>query len=185
MPNGVRFNPDYPAIALMNTVLGGSFSSRLNDFLREKLGYTYGANSGYSFLPVPGPFLASAQVRTNVTDSSLIVFFREIKRMRDEPVPAVEVRRGQNYVVLGALGSYETAGQVAAAISASVLFSRPLSAIAEEFTAINKLTATDIQRAAQTYLDPGKLTVVIVGDLAKIRAGIEKLNLGPIEVQTY
>lgn len=184
-PGVDRASPDYPAITVMNTILGGSFSSRLNDFLREKLGYTYGASSGFSWSPVAGPFIASAQVRTNVTDSSLIVFFREFKRMRDETVPAVELTRGQNYIVLGALGNYETAGQVAGAIGTSVLFNRPLAAITAEYGAIMRLGAADIQRAAQKYLDPAKLTIVVVGDLEKIRMGIEKLNLGPVEVQAY
>jgi zinc protease len=180
-----RGSVDYPAIVLMNTILGGSFSSRLNDFLREKLGYAYGASSGYSWSPVAGPFTAQAQVRTNVTDSSLIVIFREFKRMRDEAVPAVEVTRGQNYVVLGALSGYETAGQVAGAISTSVLFNRPLAAITAEYAAIDRVNAAQLQLAAQKYLDPARMTIVIVGDLAKIRPGIEKLNLGPVEVQVY
>ncbi len=170
----------------MNTIVGGSFSSRLNDILREKLGYSYGAGSGFSWAPVPGPFVASAQVRTNVTDSSLIVFFRELKRMRDEPVTPVELTRGQNYIVLGALGNYETAeNKVAGAIRNSVIFGRPLSTIPGEYAEITKLTAEDIRHAAVSYFDPAFFTVVVVGDLAKIRPGIEKLKLGPVEVQTY
>lgn len=184
-PGVDRASPDYPAITLMNTIMGGSFSARLNDFLREKLGYSYGAFSDFSWAPVPGPFMASAQVRTDVTDSSLIVFFREFKRMRNEPVSAAEVTRGRNYIVLGALSEYETAGQVAGAIVTSTNFHRPMATIPAEFAVIRHLGAADIQRAAQRYLDPARLTIVIVGDVARIRAGIEKLKLGSIEVQTY
>lgn len=184
-PGASRISPDYPAIELMNTVLGGSFSSRLNDFLREQLGYTYGASSLFEWSPVPGAFIARAQVRTNVTDSSLAVFFREFSRIRTAPVAVTELERGKAYVVLGALDNYETAGQVAGAISTSVVFNRPLSTITAEYAAIKRLSAGDVQRAAQKYLDPSRLTIVIVGDIAKIRAGIEKLNLGPIEVQAY
>ena len=184
-PGASRTSPDYPAIELMNTILGGSFSSRLNDFLREQLGYTYGANSRFEWSPVPGAFIASAQVRTNVTDSSLAVFFREFKRIRTEPITATELERGKAYIVLGALDNYETAGQVAGAISTSVLFGRPLSAIAQEYTQIRQLTAADVERAAQKYFDPAQMTVVVVGDVAKIRPAIEKLNLGPISVQQY
>jgi len=184
-PGASRTSPDYPAVELMNTILGGSFSSRLNDFLREQLGYTYGASSNFVWSPVPGAFLASAQVRTNVTDSSLAVFFREFKRIRSEPITATELDRGKAYIVLGALDNYETAGQVAGAISSSVLFGRPLATIAQEYTRIGQLTAADVQRAAEKYFDPAQLTVVVVGDIAKIRPVIEKLNLGPISVQTY
>lgn len=184
-PGASRTSPDYPAIELMNTILGGSFSSRLNDLLREQLGYTYGASSQFGWLPVPSTFLASAQVRTNVTDSSLAVFFREFKRIRSEPITTTELDRGKAYIVLGALDNYETAGQVAGAISTSVLFGRPLASITQEYTQTRKLTAADVERAAQKYFDPAEMTVVVVGDIAKIRPAIEKLNLGPISVQVY
>ena len=75
-----RTNADYAAIEVMNTILGGSFSSRLNSNLRETKGYTYGAGSGFSWRPLPGPFTASSSVRTNVTDSSLVEFFSELRR---------------------------------------------------------------------------------------------------------
>lgn len=184
-PGVARNNPDFAAIQVMNTILGGSFSSRLNDILREQRGYSYGANSGFSWSPVPGPFRASSQVRTDVTDSSLAVFFHEFNRIRDEPVDSVELERARNYLVLGALGDYETAGQVSGAISSSLLFGEPLQRTADDLTAMSKVTIADVQRVAKQYLDPTKLTVVVVGDLKAIRPGIEALGLGPVEVQTY
>jgi zinc protease len=184
-PGVERDNPDYPAIQLLNTILGGSFSSRLNDILREQRGYSYGAGSGWGFSPVPGPFTASAAVRTDVTDSSVAIFFREFDKIRNEPVTPVELERGRNYIVLGALDSYETAGQVAGAIAGALQFGHPLQRTADELMAISRLTAAQVQAAAQKYLDPRHLTVVIVGDIKTIRPGIERLNLGPIEVQTY
>ena len=134
---------------------------------------------------MPGPFQASSQVRTNVTDSSLAVFFEQFRRIRDEPVDPVELERARNYLVLGALGDYETARQVAGAIGTSVVFGIPLSRTAEELVAMGKVTAADVQRVARRYLDPTRLTVVVVGDLSTIRPGIEKLGLGPVEVQEY
>lgn len=184
-PGMSRNDPDYAAVQVMTTILGGSFSSRLNDLLREQLGYTYGAGAGFSFAPVAGPFVANSAVRTNVTDSSLIVFFRELKRIGTEPVDKVELDRARNYLVLGSLGDYETAGQIAGALSSSLLFGRPLSAVSQELAAINRVTLADVQRVAKAHIDPARFTVVVVGDLAKIRPGIEKLNLGPIEVQSY
>ncbi len=184
-PGVAKSSPDYAALTLMNTIMGGSFSSRLNDLLREQLGYSYGAGSSFAWEPVPGPFVASSQVRTNVTDSSLAVFFAQFNAMRDEHVSADELDRGRNYLVLGALGDYETAGNVAGAITQSVIFNEPLSAVVAELKAIGNVSAAQIHAAARRHLDPSKLTVVIVGDIAKIRPGIEKLGLGPIEVQTY
>jgi predicted Zn-dependent peptidase len=184
-PGVDRESPDYPAIQLLNMVIGGSFSSRINDILREQRGYSYGAGTGWGFSPIPGPFTASSAVRTDVTDSSLVVFFEEFNRVREELVSAVELERSRNYIVLGALDGYETQGQVNGAIATALQFGHPLSRTAEELNAIGKLNAADVQRAARNYLDPKHLTVVVVGDLSKIRPGIERLNLGPIEVQTY
>ena len=184
-PGVDRESPDYAAITVMNTILGGSFSSRLNDILREQRGYSYGASSSYQWSPVPGPFLAASQVRTNVTDSSLAVFFHEFERIRTEPVPADELNRARNYLVLGSLGDYETASQVAGAITGALQFGHPLARTAAELEAMGRVTAAEVQAAARRHLDPAHLTVVVVGDITAIRPGIEALGLGPIEVQEY
>lgn len=181
-PGPERTSPDYPAITLMNTILGGSFSARLMDILREQKGFTYGARSSYTWRPVPGPFNANSAVRTDVTDSSLAIFFQEFRRIRDEPVPPDELERARAYVVLGALGDFETTGQVAAQLANALTFGVELGQIPAELQAIQRLTAAEVQRAAQRYLDPDRLTVVVVGDLEKIRPGIEALRLGPVTV---
>jgi zinc protease len=181
-PGVSRTSPDYPAITLMNTILGGSFSSRLNDILREQKGFTYGARSSFQWQPVPGPFVASAAVRTDVTDSSLIVFFDQFKSLREKAVDADELARAKAFVVLGSLGSFETTRQVAGQLGAMTTFGLPLATIPQNLAAVEKLTAADVQRAARQYIDPAHLTVVVVGDVAKIRPGIEKLGLGPISI---
>ncbi|HEX5634874.1 MAG TPA: pitrilysin family protein [Gemmatimonadales bacterium] len=182
-PGVERTDPDYHAITLLNTLLGGSFSARLNDILREQRGYTYGARSSFSWRPVPGPFTAGASVRTDVTDSSLAIFFREFERVRTEPVPEAELERARQYLVLGALGEFEMNAQVAGALTGVDLFGLPLSSIPADLEAMKRLGAADVQRAAGKHLDPRHLTVVVVGDVAKIRPGIEALGLGPIEVR--
>jgi predicted Zn-dependent peptidase len=184
-PGIPRSAPDYPATELMMTILGGSFSSRLNDILREQRGYSYGAFAGFNWSPVIGPFIASSAVRTDVTDSSLAIFIREFETIRTQPVTATELQRAKSYMVLGSLGDFETPSQVAGALSTSLLFGRPLATIAAEMKAINGLDAGDVQRAARAHLDPALLTIVIVGDIARIRPGIERLKIGPVSVQTY
>ena len=184
-PGVSRRSPDYPAIMLMNTILGGSFSSRLNDILREQKGYTYGAGSSFGWRPVPGPFNASAQVRSNVTDSSLAIFFHEFRRIRDSGVTAAELERARAYLVLGSLGDFETTGQVAGSLASLTVLGLPLTTIPADLAAIQRLTAADVQRAATRYLDPAHYTVVIVGDIAKIRPGIETLGIGPVEVRDF
>jgi predicted Zn-dependent peptidase len=184
-PGVDRRSPDYPAITLMNTILGGSFSSRLNDILREQKGFTYGAGSDFDWRPVPGPFVASAAVRTNVTDSSLAIFFSEFKRIRTTPPTDAEMTRARSYVVLGTLGDFETTRQVAGGLGELDVFGLPLNTIPSDLDKVQQLSASDVQRAAVKYLDPAHLTVVVVGDIAKIRPGIEALGLGPVTVVDY
>lgn len=184
-PGVSRSSPDYAAITLMNTVLGGSFSARVNDILREQRGYTYGARTGFEWSPVPGAFEASTSVRTDVTDSSVAILFREFTRLRDEVVLEAELERARNYLVLGSAGDFETAGQLGTAIVEALLFERSVATISQELGAITRLTPEDVQRVARRHLDPAALTVVIVGDIATVRPGLERLGLGPISVQAY
>jgi predicted Zn-dependent peptidase len=184
-PGVARTAADYHAITVMNTILGGSFSSRLNDILREQKGFTYGARSNFAWQPVPGPFTAGAAVRTNVTDSSVAIFFREFERIRQTAVNAEDLDRGRAYLTLGALGDFETTRHVAGQLAALNTFGLPLTTIPADLAAIEKVSAADLQRAAQRHLDPAHLTVVIVGDIAKIRPGIEALNLGPILIYDH
>lgn len=178
-----RSSIDYPALVLMNTILGGSYSARLNDVMREQKGYTYGAFSDFAWRPLPGPFVAQAAVRTDVTDSSLKVFFDEFRRIREEPVPKAELERARAYLALGALAGWETTGDVAYQLASLHAFSLPLLSVQRERDAIGKVSAADVQRVAQRYLDPSHLTVVVVGDAKAIRPGLEALGLGPIELR--
>lgn len=182
-PGFDRRTPDYPAITLMNAILGGSFSARLNDVLREQKGYSYGAFSDYDWEPIPSAFVAGSQVRTNVTDSSLVVFFQEFKRIREEPVSQAELDRAKQYLVLGALTDFETTGQVSGVLSSLMPWRLPLQTVPDDLAAIQRLGAAEVQQAAVKYLDPAHLTVVVVGDVKTIRPGIEALNLGPIQLR--
>ena len=182
-PGVSRDSPDYYALQVMNTILGGSFSSRLNQELRETKGWTYGAGSGFAYRPVPGPFRASAAVRTDVTDSSLAEFVRQIGMIRDAVVDSVELKRAQAYLALGLPGDFETTGQVAAQVSGMIRFGQPFTYWNGYVQNVMQVTRADVQRVARKYLDPAHMTIVIVGDLAKIRAGVEATHLGPVEVR--
>jgi predicted Zn-dependent peptidase len=178
-----RSNPDYAAIEVMNTLLGGSFSSRLNSNLREAKGFTYGAGSGFSYRPLPGPFMAQSSVRTNVTDSSLIEFFREFARLRDEPVDPAELERAKAYLALGLASDFETTNQMAGQVSGLLRFGLPMTYYDDYVSRIMAVTVADIQRVARRYIRPDRLTVIVVGDVATIRSGIEALKLGPVSVR--
>lgn len=181
-PGVDRLSPDYAPLMVMNTLLGGSFTSRLNMNLREDKGYTYGASSRFTFRRVPGPFVASAAVRTNVTDSSLVEFFRELRGVRDHPVPNDELQRAKAYVELALPGSLESTTQVASTVSQLALFDLPLSALSDYARRVRAVTAADVQRVARRYLTPDQATVVVVGDITRVRPAVEALALGEITV---
>lgn len=179
-----RTSADLAAIDVMNTILGGSFSSRLNTLLRETKGYTYGANSGLTFRPLPGPYTAGAAVRTNVTDSSLVDFFKELRAIRDVAVSEEELARAKAYIALGIPGDLETTSQVAGEMASLANWNLPLTWLQEYVQKVNAVTIADVQRVAKRYVPAENAYVVIVGDLSRIRAGIDALNLGPVTVRT-
>lgn len=181
-PGAERLSADYPALMVMNTILGGSFSSRLNSNLRETKGYTYGINSRFAWAPLAGPFAISSGVRTNVTDSSLVEVFKELKMLRDLAVDATELERAKAYVALGVPQRFETNAQIAAQLVDLGSYSLPLTSLGDFISKVNLVAAADVQRVAKQYLPASTATVVVVGDVAKIRASIEALKLGDITV---
>lgn len=181
-PGVERTSAAYASIQVMNTILGGSFSSRLMTNLRETKGYTYGVRSGFEWRPLPGAFTASSAVRTDVTDSSLVEFFKELNAIRDGLVDAAELDRAKAYIALGLPSDLESTGQVAGQINALANFNLPLTYLQEYAQAVQRVTPEDVQRAARQFVPADRVTIVVVGDLAKIRAGIEALHLGPVAV---
>jgi predicted Zn-dependent peptidase len=181
-PGVERTSPDYAALQVMNTLLGGSFSSRLNMNLRETKGYSYGASSGFSYRVVPGPFIASSSVRTNVTDSSLVEIFKELRGVRDVAVPEDELNKAKAYVELGIPGTLESTSQVAGQMAQLATFGLSLDELPRLAARVRAVTAADVQRVARQYLTPDRAHVVVVGDLAKVKTPIEQLGLGTATV---
>jgi len=177
-PGVERTSPDYAALAVMNTLLGGSFTSRLNMNLRETKGYSYGASSGFAFRVVPGPFSVSTSVRTNVTDSSLVEIFKELRGVRDEAVPQDELDRAKRFVELGIPGTLESTSQVAGQMASLATFGLTLDELPRLAARVRAVTAADVQRVARQYLTPDKAHIVVVGDLAKVKSPVERLGLG-------
>jgi zinc protease len=178
-----RSNPDYFAIEIMNTILGGSFTSRLNHNLRETHGYTYGAGSGFSYPPFPGSFSARASVQTAVTDSALIEFFKELNGIL-QPVSDEELNRAKNYLALQYPNSFQAVGQIAGQLESLVNFNLPDSYFNDYVKNIMAITKDDVNRVAKKYIDPEKVAVVVVGDRSIIETTVKALNLGPIQNMT-
>lgn len=181
-PGFDRKSPDYAAVQVMNTILGGLFTSRLNFNLRETKGYTYGAGSRYDFRLAPGPFTASAAVRTNVTDSSLVEFFKELRKMRDSLVTDEELAKAKASLELGIPDELETTSQIAGEMAALGVFGLTLEEKREFARRVRAVTKADVQRVARQYVPEDRVLVTVVGDLAKVRSGIEALKLGEVSV---
>jgi predicted Zn-dependent peptidase len=178
-----RSTPDYFQLEVMNTVLGGSFSSRLNLNLREKHGYTYGAQSFFDMRVEAGPFTAFAGVQTDKTADALKEFFNEFAAIR-QPIPADELGRGKNYVSLALPGDFETTGDIARKLEEALVYKLPDDFFSKYVPNINAVTEADAGRVARTYIQPDRMAVVIVGDRKTIEPAVRALNLGPINILT-
>jgi len=175
-----RSTPDWYALEVLNTVLGGAFTSRLNQNLRETHAYTYGAFSQFAARRLAGAFVALASVVTAKTDSSLVEFLKELRRIRDERVPDAELAKAKAYVTLGLPGEFETTGGAAARFRELLSYGLPLDYYDRYIERIGAVTAADVQRVARQYIDPDHFDIVVVGDKTQIEAGIRALNEGPI-----
>ena len=178
-----RSTPDYFPLEVMNTIFGGSFSSRLNLNLREKHGYTYGANSFFDMRVEAGPFTAFAGVQTDKTSEALREFFAEFAGMQ-RPVATDELERGRNYVALGLPSGFETTGDISRRLEEMLVYHLPDDYFSRYVQNIEAVTAADVERVARKYLQADRVAVVIVGDRKAIEPGIRALDLGPINILT-
>jgi predicted Zn-dependent peptidase len=178
-----RSTPDYFALRVLNTILGGAFTSRLNMNLREDKGYSYGAGSAFDMRAAAGPFYATAGVQTDKTSESLQEFFKELDAIR-QPVPADELEKAKNYVALSFPLNFETTASVASSMAQQFVYELPDDYYATFTRRVRAVTAADVQRAAERYIQPDKFAVVVVGDRKTVEPGIRALNLGPIRVVT-
>ncbi len=179
-----RSTKDYFSLSVLNTILGGSFTSRLNQNLREKHGYTYGARSRFDMRQSAGPFTASAEIVAAKTDSGLVEFMSELNSIRDT-VPAIELRKAKRYLQLGMPADFETTQQIATQLVPVALYGLPLDYYNNYVSNIEAVTQADIQRVARQYINPSNLAIVVVGDRKSIEQGLKAVNAGPISIRDF
>ena len=177
-----RSTSDFFPIAVMNTILGGAFTSRLNNNLRETKGYTYGAGSNFDMRQAAGPFTARAEIVTEKSDSALIEFMKELRNIR-ESVPAAELDKAKNYLQLGLPATFETTSDIAGRLAPIALYGLPLDYFNTYSQRIAAVSQADVQRVAGQYVRPDQFNIVIVGDLKVIEPGIRALRMGRIELR--
>jgi len=177
-----RSTKDYFPLLVMNTILGGSFTSRLNQNLRETRGYTYGAGSRFDMRRAAGPFSASAEIVAAKTDSALLEFMKELNGIR-QAVPAEELSRAKRFLQLQLPGNFETTQDIAFQMIPVALYGLPFDYYNNYVQNIEAVTQADVARVAQQYIDPGSLAVVIVGDRKSIEPGLKAVNVAPIVIR--
>jgi len=174
-----RSTPDYFTLQVLNTILGGSFTSRLNQNLREEHQYSYGASSRFDMRLSAGPFFAGAGIQTDKTAEALREFFNELNGIT-KPVGADELAKAKNYVALGFPSQFETIGDLTTQIEQLIVYGLPENYYAEYVKNIQAVTAAAVQKAAATYVQPPRFLVVVVGDRKVIEPGVRALKLGPV-----
>jgi predicted Zn-dependent peptidase len=177
-----RSTKDYFSLLVMNTILGGSFTSRLNQNLRETRGYTYGAGSRFDMRRAAGPFSASAEIVAAKTDSALLEFMKELNGIR-QAVPADELSRAKRFLQLQLPGNFETTQDIAFQMIPVALYGLPLDYYNNYVQNIEAVTQADVARVAQQYINPGSLAVVIVGDRKSIEPALKAINVAPIVIR--
>jgi zinc protease len=177
-----RAHPDYVPIDVMNTTLGGLFSSRINLNLRERHGFTYGASSSFLFRRGPGPFVVATGVRADATAQAITEIFGEIGRMRDTEPTQAEMTLAKDSISRSLPGLFETTSDTVSSIGQ--LFAHNLSSDYYHTLPdrIETVTASDVRQAAAAHLNPEEMVIVVVGDRNTVGPQLESLGF-PLEVQ--
>ncbi len=172
-----RSNPDYFPLFVMNRILGGTSGARINLNLREDKGYTYGANSNFSFRRGAGPFIAQAPVQGFSTKESVYEFLKEIRGIRGEiPILPAELEAAKQAVVRGFPRGFETPDQIANGLELIVTYDLPDTYYNSYIERVQAVTLEDVNRVANRYLQPDRMAVVIVGDRKAIEQGLRTLD---------
>jgi predicted Zn-dependent peptidase len=174
-----RSTPDYHALVAANMVLGGQFVSRINLNLREDKGFTYGARTSFDFRRMPGPFGLQVSVHTAATGRAIAEALAEIEAIRGaRPVTTEELALGVAALTRGYARNFETAEQVARAITQIALYDLPDDYFAEFVPRVERITVEDVTRVAAEHLHPERMTTLVVGDFDTIASDLGQLNLG-------
>ncbi len=175
-----RRDPDYDRLSLMNLVLGGLFSSRLNMNLREDKGWTYGAFSFIQDRRGPSPWLAGSNVQADAIGGALSETMKEIRGMLAAPMTAAELAAAKESYLRTLPALFQSTAGTAGTFGQLFLFEQPPDYYQNLASLVSDLTAEDVFAATQRHLDPERLRFALVGDRAQIHRLVEPLDLGRI-----
>ncbi len=177
-----RSHPDVFALAVMNTLLGGAFTSRLNLNLRERNGFTYGVRSRFALRSHPGPFQVSTAVGTEVTAPAVGEILGELERLVHDGPTEEEVLSSRDYIAGVFPLRVETVAQIASRISELIIFGLEDDYHRTYRDRIRSITTEQAAEAARRHVRPSEVQVVVVGDAESVVSPLEALDIGPVEV---
>jgi zinc protease len=181
VPGIATTDPDFFRMTVLHRIMGGGFTSRINTNLRERRGFTYGANTVNAALQNAGTFYASSSVRTNATDSALAEVMNEYRRIVTEQVPDAEYNAAVNNLVAGFPASVQSVQELAGRLQTLLIYGMPLDYYNTFREKLAAVTSSDVLALAKQKIVPN-VTMVVVGDLAQIEAPIRARNFGVVEV---
>ncbi len=178
-----RKSPDYYTLNLANAVYGGGFGTRLNLNLREDKGYSYGVFAFPNFYSKAGAWIASGGVQTNKTKESAVEFMKELRNIAGEkPITAEEFSNARLTKIRGYAQQFESYGRISQQIGDLWIAGLPMTDLQKETDEIGKLQIGPVNAAAAKYAAPAGTSILLVGDLSVIEAGIRELNLGEVVI---
>jgi zinc protease len=176
-----RSDPDYAAISVMNAILGGLFSSRINMNLREEKGWTYGASSVLHAWKRRGPLSVSTAVDAEVTVAAVREILGEMERMKTNPASSEELELAINSLTLSLPRLFETPSQVSRRVKQQIIYDLPADYWETYADQVRATSEADVQRVANCLLDTEAATVVVVGPVDRFLSELEEL--GTVEVR--
>lgn len=183
LPGPPRNTPDYFALQVLNTILGGQFQSRLNANIREEKGYSYGVNSGFSYGRGPGAFRAGGSIFIAKTDAALMEFMKELKGIVGEkPITDEEIKTAKESLIQGLPQRFASVSAINGAITSLAVLNLPDDYYQTYGAKVSAVTKEDLLRVAKKYIDLGHLAIVIVGDRAVVEAALKATNVAPITI---
>lgn len=173
-----RLHPDYLPLVVMNMAFGGQFIARLNMNLREAKGYTYGYHSRLEWRLTRSKFSAGGAVHTAVTREALLETLKEFRDLHGQrPISREEFETAQLALIRGFPPTFETASQVAGRLTELVHFGLPDDYYSDHVQRLQQVSLEEVHRVAAEHVDPERLVVLIVGDLAVIEPPLRELGL--------
>ena len=183
LPGPPRNTPDYFALQVLNTILGGQFQSRLNANIREQKGYSYGVNSGFGYGKGPGAFRAGGSIFTAKTDAALIEFMKELKGIVGEkPITDEELKTAKESLIQGLPQRFASVSAISNAISTLTVEGLPDDYYQTYAKNVSAVTKEDLLRVAKQYINLNHLAIVIVGNRAEVEGPLKATGIAPITI---